>query len=112
MSTQTKNTSAPTMVDSQAGQEIFPFGSADSWDVFLENNSNALAKKNAVASIVEVQKQNVLTKSEANALVEFVMSKFVERRFDDYMKTVFRHRTLKGYWMLHGFEAVNHERRA
>lgn len=160
MNAQSKNPEATAINRPDPNQVTFPFGTNDSWDVFLENNSGRLTKihssleaednqpteqpaiykyfldqiftslspferakdtdvnsdllavKKAVTGIMEVQRQKVLTKSEASALLEFVISKFVERRFDDYMKAVLHHHTSVGYWTIHGLEAFNRERRA
>lgn len=45
--------------------------------------------KKALSSIYEATEEDILTESEANALVEFMVSKFIERRFNVVLRNVF-----------------------
>lgn len=45
--------------------------------------------KKALISVYEAMEENILSESEANALIEFLVSKFVERRFDVILNNVF-----------------------
>lgn len=47
------------------------------------------AMKKALSSIYEAAEEDILTESEANALVEFMVSKFIERRFNVVLRNVF-----------------------
>ena len=45
--------------------------------------------KRAISSIIEATQQDILTETEAEALIEFLATKFVQRRFDAVFYHVF-----------------------
>ncbi len=46
------------------------------------------AMSEAIASIVEATQEKILTESEANAITEFLVGKFVERRLERTLRTL------------------------
>ncbi len=53
--------------------------------------------KKALSSIYEAVEEDILTESEASALVQFIVSKFIERRFNVILRNVFDVETYHRY---------------
>lgn len=53
--------------------------------------------KRLVSSIIEVTEENILTESEANVLLELLISKFIERRLDSIMQHIFEFGPYQNY---------------
>lgn len=85
--------------ESQAEQLVSSFLAAlsPSPERFLSRENDLEIMKKALSSIYEAMKENVLSESEANALVEHLMAKFIERRFGIILRNVFDVETAQKY---------------
>ena len=55
----------------------------------LSKSEDLEVMKKALSSIVETMEEQILTEDEASALLEFLATKFVERRFENIIRHVF-----------------------
>lgn len=63
---------------------------------FSSDKDLAVIKK-AVSAIIEARDEDILTQTEAGAILEFITQKFVERRFGTIMERVFNAGTPRRY---------------
>lgn len=55
----------------------------------ISDNKELSIMKQVASSMVEAMEENVLTENEASAVLEFLASKFIERRFGIMMQCIF-----------------------
>lgn len=55
----------------------------------LSENKDLDVMNKAISALVEATEENILTEAESNALLQFLVSKFVERRFCVTLNRVF-----------------------
>ncbi len=67
---------------------IMAYFSQQSERKFSEDRELEIMKQ-AFTSVLEVTEENIITESEASALLGFLTSKFIERRFDYNLRNVF-----------------------
>jgi len=71
----------------------------------LSNAKDMANLRKAISSIMKAAEDDVLTEKEADAVIDFISLKFVERRFDDVLKDIATPRS-RGWFVL-GKRALN-----
>lgn len=73
---------------------------------FLSRSKDLSVLKKAISSVVEAMEEGILMENEASALIEFLATKFVQRRFETVLDRAFDVSSRQRF-RLHAFRETN-----